>query len=452
MVGSQAILGTFREDELPADATMSVEVDILPIADSNDETARLADLIEGVAGEFSTFEATPVSASMASIWKRRRSRIGGAIGWCKCRTPTRRRRPDTGIFADGSWARSNEVGNRTARLPWRALPERATFRSRASRTSTRMANRYEPALKPAAIESGEHRHVRASSCRCPGRARRREQCSVTRAPVMTLDQYGHLFGDGSTLWPMRWTRRGLRRSLHRVSPTGRGESLRAAPPEFVGGQIGWRPRRDSNSRSRLRRAVLYPLSYGGRHWQAAARSRAERQCTSVASGCARCGAGDIVVVLFSSRAGPVGGARACAGGRGHRPARAHQLCPAGYAHHQPSSGARRLVERAAGCHLLHHSRRTGNATLSSNENSRLVDLRITVDGAPVEVPAYLGIDRVRALQAAVHTHDTSGQVWLEGRHTDAVTLGQFFTVWGVRFDDQCLGSACEGRWSRSTAK
>jgi hypothetical protein len=56
VVGSQAILGSFREDELPADATMSVEVDILPIADSNDETARLADLMEGVAGEFSTFE------------------------------------------------------------------------------------------------------------------------------------------------------------------------------------------------------------------------------------------------------------------------------------------------------------------------------------------------------------------------------------------------------------
>lgn len=34
---------------------MSVEVDILPIADSNIETARLADLIEGVAGEFSPF-------------------------------------------------------------------------------------------------------------------------------------------------------------------------------------------------------------------------------------------------------------------------------------------------------------------------------------------------------------------------------------------------------------
>jgi len=56
VVGSQSILGTFGEEELPADATMSVEIDILPIADGNDETARLADLIEGVAGEFSPFE------------------------------------------------------------------------------------------------------------------------------------------------------------------------------------------------------------------------------------------------------------------------------------------------------------------------------------------------------------------------------------------------------------
>jgi hypothetical protein len=56
VVGSQSILGTFREDQLPADATMSIEVDILPIAEDNQETARLADLIEGVAGEFSPFE------------------------------------------------------------------------------------------------------------------------------------------------------------------------------------------------------------------------------------------------------------------------------------------------------------------------------------------------------------------------------------------------------------
>jgi hypothetical protein len=66
VVGSQSILGTFREDQLPADATMSVEIDILPIADDNTETARLADLIEGVAGEFSPSRSSTVSASMAS--------------------------------------------------------------------------------------------------------------------------------------------------------------------------------------------------------------------------------------------------------------------------------------------------------------------------------------------------------------------------------------------------
>jgi hypothetical protein len=80
--------------------------------------------------------------------------------------------------------------------------------------------------------------------------------------------------------------------------------------------------------------------------------------------------------------------------------------------------------------------------LNSNGRSHVIDLRITFDGTPVKVPAYVGIDRVRALQAPVHTHDSSGQVWLEGRETDAVTLAQFFTVWGVRLDGRCLGSAC----------
>jgi hypothetical protein len=92
VVGSQAILGSFREEELPADATMSVEVDILPIADSNDETGRLADLIEGVAGEFSTFEDLH------------------GFG-----TPTRRRRPDSRSSPVGAWTRKISVSPSSAR-------------------------------------------------------------------------------------------------------------------------------------------------------------------------------------------------------------------------------------------------------------------------------------------------------------------------------------------------
>lgn len=56
VVGSQAILGTYREEELPPEATMSIEVDVLPMGEDNDEIARLADLIEGVAGEWSPFD------------------------------------------------------------------------------------------------------------------------------------------------------------------------------------------------------------------------------------------------------------------------------------------------------------------------------------------------------------------------------------------------------------
>lgn len=89
VVGSQSILGTFRKDQLPADATMSVEVDILPIADDSDETAHLADLIEGVAGEFSSFEQLHgfsidgVDLSTSALPGGWRDRL------VKCRTPTR---------------------------------------------------------------------------------------------------------------------------------------------------------------------------------------------------------------------------------------------------------------------------------------------------------------------------------------------------------------------------
>jgi len=56
IVGSQAILGTYTENQLPFYATRSAEIDVLPIADNTGEIARLADEIEGAAGEFSPFE------------------------------------------------------------------------------------------------------------------------------------------------------------------------------------------------------------------------------------------------------------------------------------------------------------------------------------------------------------------------------------------------------------
>lgn len=102
VIGSQAILGTYPEYELPHLATRSMEVDILPITDDNNTTIELADLIVGVAGELSPFEQTHgfsidgvdlTTAALPEGWKDRLVKVQNTntaapsghpqfIGWC----------------------------------------------------------------------------------------------------------------------------------------------------------------------------------------------------------------------------------------------------------------------------------------------------------------------------------------------------------------------------------
>jgi len=56
VVGSQSILGSFDIDELPDVTHLSAEVDVMPDVDDMSAMIRLADVIEGVAGELSPFE------------------------------------------------------------------------------------------------------------------------------------------------------------------------------------------------------------------------------------------------------------------------------------------------------------------------------------------------------------------------------------------------------------
>ncbi|GAA1573618.1 hypothetical protein GCM10009804_32830 [Kribbella hippodromi] len=70
-------------------------------------------------------------------------------------------------------------------------------------------------------------------------------------------------------------------------------------------------------------------------------------------------------------------------------------------------------------------------------------ISVTVDGKPVQVPAGIGVDRLRAEQAAVHTHTTDGVIWVESKSaSDRPTLAQFFTLWGLRYTPTCLANAC----------
>ena len=56
IIGSQAILGSFTEDELPAEATLSEEVDIAPLND--DDAQSLATELDAAIGEMSYFHET----------------------------------------------------------------------------------------------------------------------------------------------------------------------------------------------------------------------------------------------------------------------------------------------------------------------------------------------------------------------------------------------------------
>jgi hypothetical protein len=58
IVGSQSILGSFDERDLPPRATASREIDLIPNLDDPVRVEELSDLIEGVAGEMSPFEET----------------------------------------------------------------------------------------------------------------------------------------------------------------------------------------------------------------------------------------------------------------------------------------------------------------------------------------------------------------------------------------------------------
>ncbi len=146
VVGSQAILGTYREEDLPAEATMSMEVDVLPIAASEAETIRLGDLIEGAAGEMSLFETTHgfsidgvdlATSALPEGWRDRLVKVQNPntaapsgepefIGWCldkhdlcvaKLCAFREKDRNFVGALLDAGLVDAGELGHRITRLP-----------------------------------------------------------------------------------------------------------------------------------------------------------------------------------------------------------------------------------------------------------------------------------------------------------------------------------------------
>jgi hypothetical protein len=69
-------------------------------------------------------------------------------------------------------------------------------------------------------------------------------------------------------------------------------------------------------------------------------------------------------------------------------------------------------------------------------------LDIYVNGKQIAVPANIGIYDGQFL-TELHTHDTSGIMHVESPVAENFTLGQFFGVWGVRLNADCVGGYCQ---------
>lgn len=67
-------------------------------------------------------------------------------------------------------------------------------------------------------------------------------------------------------------------------------------------------------------------------------------------------------------------------------------------------------------------------------------LRVYVNGKQFKVPANVGIDQGKQYLASLHTHDDTGIIHMEAVEPYPFTLGQFFTIWGVKFTENQLGS------------
>jgi hypothetical protein len=66
-------------------------------------------------------------------------------------------------------------------------------------------------------------------------------------------------------------------------------------------------------------------------------------------------------------------------------------------------------------------------------------LKVFVDGDEQPVPADIGIDSARGFISSIHTHDEKGIIHMEAVEPYDFTLGDFMTIWGVKFTNSQLG-------------
>jgi hypothetical protein len=69
-------------------------------------------------------------------------------------------------------------------------------------------------------------------------------------------------------------------------------------------------------------------------------------------------------------------------------------------------------------------------------------LDIYIHGKHINIPKNIGVNEVAGFISPIHTHDDLNIIHVESPTVQTFTLGQFFDIWGLLFDDKCIGGYC----------
>jgi hypothetical protein len=90
--------------------------------------------------------------------------------------------------------------------------------------------------------------------------------------------------------------------------------------------------------------------------------------------------------------------------------------------------------------VIDRGKKLGLPDLSDTAFHIHAQLSVYVDGKKQTVPQNIGIDTAAGDATSLHTHDTSGVIHMEATQPYKFKLGQFFTIWGVKFTDTQIGA------------
>jgi hypothetical protein len=106
---------------------------------------------------------------------------------------------------------------------------------------------------------------------------------------------------------------------------------------------------------------------------------------------------------------------------------------------QPASGLSQAPWQPEYAHLAQRLKLIGIPPGGKEKFHIHALLHIYVNGLLRPLPADIGLDPAKGLESSMHTHDSTGIIHMEAPHPYNYTLGDFFSVWGVKLGPAQVG-------------